>query len=199
MQEEFVGWTVIKECYVGAKWKMLRMRDDAGKPILFTDYNTARDEQGLLDVIAAETEVSYQALCNSTPVKIPKKKVLAGDYAPIQISPVHRAANPRKIRRLVRGDTWVYLIKAKGLSQIYKIGQSIDIDKRLASLQASSPVKLTVECAIFAGNQPDLETLLHRKFADHRLHGEWFELPVPAVTFIKALADDPDAKEFAEL
>lgn len=73
------------------------------------------------------------------------------------------------------------------LSQIYfiggeagpiKIGIAYDPSKRLTTLQNMSPEKLAI-LATAPGTLKD-ERIYHVRFAEHRLHGEWFER-VPAV------------------
>lgn len=54
-----------------------------------------------------------------------------------------------------------------------KIGMAVDPPSRLASLQTSHHEKLSI-LATCKGGQ-DRERAYHRRFAAHRLHGEWFE------------------------
>ena len=54
-----------------------------------------------------------------------------------------------------------------------KIGMSIDPNKRLQTLQLSSPVRLSI-LALTSGGA-ERESAYHYQFADFRLHGEWFE------------------------
>lgn len=75
----------------------------------------------------------------------------------------HNPPSPRK-------STLVYFIQAE-TGQI-KIGVARDIEKRFAALQTMSPVKLTL-VAQCEGGQP-AEFAYHKRFAAHRLHGEWF-------------------------
>jgi hypothetical protein len=65
-----------------------------------------------------------------------------------------------------------YLIRAASATGRIKIGQSIDVRKRLLTLQAASPVLLNV-VATLPGLQHEAE--LHRRFASQRRHGEWFD------------------------
>lgn len=71
----------------------------------------------------------------------------------------------------------IYFFQAEGVGHI-KIGftDGTDASFRLADLQTGSPVPLRL-----LGTMPgtaDDEKNLHRRFAAHRVHGEWF-LPVP--------------------
>lgn len=67
----------------------------------------------------------------------------------------------------------VYLIRA---AQFYKIGISADIDKRLKQIQTGCPIKCEYIGYIPCEDPDLLERQLHREFADHKTHGEWFDL-----------------------
>jgi DNA-binding XRE family transcriptional regulator len=64
----------------------------------------------------------------------------------------------------------IYLVSH--LNQFVKIGFTKNINKRLAQLQTSSPVKLEV-LHLIEGNV-SLEKELHQKFKEFRTSGEWF-------------------------
>jgi hypothetical protein len=64
----------------------------------------------------------------------------------------------------------VYVIAAPDGTS--KIGIAGDPEKRLRELQTGSPVLLTLVGAMPGGLA--LERLLHRRWAAHRIHGEWF-------------------------
>ena len=81
---------------------------------------------------------------------------------------------------------WIYLAKAEGLNQ-YKIGLSKTPITRIQSIQKQSPVKLTLIHTIKSADMRQAESLLHKRFAAYRLHGEWFELDEEAVDYIKSL------------
>lgn len=59
-----------------------------------------------------------------------------------------------------------------------KIGISIDLPKRLASLNSHSPIPLKALATVRGGRKE--EKAYHRRFAAHRLHGEWFS-PAPEI------------------
>jgi len=54
-------------------------------------------------------------------------------------------------------------------TKLYSV--SYCMKSRLKSLQTGNPRKLR----ILGGFRSDIETSLHRRFKDFRLHGEWFE------------------------
>lgn len=53
-----------------------------------------------------------------------------------------------------------------------KIGMASRVSVRLRMLQLSSPVELTLMATV--EGPPSLEREYHKRFAAHRLHGEWF-------------------------
>lgn len=65
----------------------------------------------------------------------------------------------------------VYFITA---GDVVKIGVSRQPNKRLRQLQSSSSKKLTLAACCFGGFA--MEKSLHKRFASHRLQGEWFML-----------------------
>ena len=77
---------------------------------------------------------------------------------------------------------FVYFVVAAfvGLVKIGYAGR--DPDDRLASLQTGSPVPLE-RLAPVRGTR-ELEQELHKRFADLRTHGEWFQLGQPIKDFI---------------
>lgn len=71
-----------------------------------------------------------------------------------------------------KGNPLVYFIQAGDDGPI-KIGVAEKPMKRLAELQVASPVELNLLAVMKGG--VDRERRLHTKFAEWRLHGEWFE------------------------
>lgn len=61
-----------------------------------------------------------------------------------------------------------------------KIGVAGHPEIRMAEIQLMSPARLRILGTIRGVGQPE-EHRLHRRFAAHRIHGEWF-LPVPEIT-----------------
>ncbi|MFJ1667392.1 GIY-YIG nuclease family protein [Streptomyces bottropensis] len=69
--------------------------------------------------------------------------------------------------------THVYVIKSSN-SKLVKIGYAVKPEQRARELQTGSPGKLTVAWSLPGHEQ--LERELHRRFADYRKNGEWFDL-----------------------
>ena len=73
-------------------------------------------------------------------------------------------------------------------SQAIKIGMAKNVEKRLKSLQTSSPVVLELLHTIQLNSVEDaqkLEYVLHRRFARLRMNGEWFKASEELRTYIK--------------
>lgn len=71
-------------------------------------------------------------------------------------------------------SSFVYFIQS-GPGGPVKIGHTVDVEKRLASLQTGCPDKLDVLGVIKCDNGRAKETELHRRFTDLRInHSEWF-------------------------
>ncbi len=69
-----------------------------------------------------------------------------------------------------RRSSSVYFIQAE-TGQI-KIGRAFDVGARQSAMRTMSPVPLTLLCAISGDMRVELG--YHKRFAEHRLHGEWF-------------------------
>ena len=79
----------------------------------------------------------------------------------------------------------VYLIGSPD-GGLVKIGTTVDLARRLNSLQLCSPVILEVLATVPGGYA--LESKLHTTFAGKRKHGEWFDLgDSPAEAFTAAI------------
>lgn len=76
-------------------------------------------------------------------------------------------------QRAKRGE-FVYLMRAdNGLT---KIGLTDNLDRRVKSLQSSSPVEINLIGYIKTATAEMLEGELHNQFSKWRAHGEWFSL-----------------------
>lgn len=94
-------------------------------------------------------------------------------------------AEPTKQEKPDDGRT-VYFVRAA--TGDVKIGVAGDIKKRLASLQATSPIPLALMGVIFGvGKRAEAE--LHERFAHLRRHGEWFEPTDDLLEYIRTHVD----------
>jgi hypothetical protein len=91
-----------------------------------------------------------------------------------------------ELARLASADTgmYVYFIQGKDGGAI-KIGHAVSPRTRMALLQVGSPVELCL-LGTQNGGQP-LEAALHRRFAAHRLHREWFAPAPELLAYIEGL------------
>lgn len=79
-------------------------------------------------------------------------------------------------------EEWVYVLGPPG-GTLVKIGRTINLAKRIAEIQRMSPVPLEILWSYPGGHE--LETNLHRHFADLRSHGEWFAFTEDPVTEVR--------------
>ena len=102
----------------------------------------------------------------------------------VEAAPLIAAYRKQFARKPKKGQ--VYLISALGLNR-YKIGSTIDLEKRLLPLQSFSPVPLEVLTVIECSDIERAEVWLHKKFASCRHHSEWFDLSASDVEWIMSL------------
>jgi hypothetical protein len=69
----------------------------------------------------------------------------------------------------------VYIIEVRD-SQLFKIGITKDINKRLSQLQTSNPYEFYLFDFFITNQNRELEKLLHEKFRLNRYKREWFKL-----------------------
>jgi len=82
---------------------------------------------------------------------------------------------------------WVYILQSPDRPYRIKIGKSINLKKRLVSLQAQNPNKLHLLAAAVCPR--GTESLWHEAFDDIRSHGEWFYPDGRLIQFVKDLGD----------
>ncbi len=77
---------------------------------------------------------------------------------------------------------FVYLMKPVG-HNVYKIGETINIEKRIERRQKKYAYKLTCVSYIETtkGLHWTIESKLHRMFEKYRIGNDWFVLPDPIV------------------
>lgn len=98
----------------------------------------------------------------------------------------------------------VYFIEAPSLGLI-KIGSTGKVHRRVSAIQRATPVPTSLIGVIAGGTKREVE--LHKKYAAHRVHGEWFaEIIKPeleAILASEALVDsapphDPETGELTD-
>ena len=91
---------------------------------------------------------------------------------------------------------YVYLILAVS-TQRYKIGRSINPDRRLKTLNLQSCYPLILLEQHFFEDSNFHERRIHRLLGEYRVHGEWFELPSWVVEHTKDWLHDPTCTKIA--
>jgi len=80
-------------------------------------------------------------------------------------------------------DGWIYVLQA---DQYYKIGQTVDLDRRLTQIVPQLPFPAELAHTFHTSDMNATETALHEKFADKRTHGEWFRLDEDDIAWLKS-------------
>lgn len=70
---------------------------------------------------------------------------------------------------------FVYIIQL-GDTNVYKIGITNDLSRRLSQLQSKCPIPLTIVHRWWGHDFQAFEKALHLKFSSQRIRGEWFKL-----------------------
>lgn len=79
---------------------------------------------------------------------------------------------------------WTYLVGSRE-QEVVKIGVTTRLKTRMSSLRNSSPIPIKLFAVAFGS--PEIEMVLHDRFAESRLHGEWFKLTDEIDDCIEAL------------
>lgn len=78
----------------------------------------------------------------------------------------------RQVRETPTYDTWLYFVLCRTTNRV-KIGVANNPMSRFRSIQCGSPTDLTIVGLIWGPRTN--EKMLHRKFRDNWVRGEWFE------------------------
>ena len=89
----------------------------------------------------------------------------------------------------MKKEGFVYLIRGpkNGSEQLYKIGQTSNMQNRMRNLQTGSPIKLEIVKFIQTEDALTIERKLHDAFRETRIRGEWFALKKGQVRAVKKL------------
>jgi hypothetical protein len=90
---------------------------------------------------------------------------------------------------VTNSDKFIYVLKSK---EYYKIGIAKDVAKRMRELQTGDPIKHLFVCSSFFKDAPSFERRLHEAFAEHRVQGEWFELPPEKLEELIVILENQD-------
>lgn len=83
----------------------------------------------------------------------------------------------------------IYFVRPVGQAGPIKIGFSNDVDARFVGLQSGSPVRLEL-IATIPGDRSH-ESLLHYRFSEDRLYGEWFAPSIDLLNLARRNAIEP--------
>lgn len=100
--------------------------------------------------------------------------------------PLRKAAEP--VAGAPERVTYVYLMRAE--NGRYKIGISVDPEKRLADLRDGSAVDIELVHYFAAEDAAGIERVLHREYETKRVRGEWFALDEADVASICAVREE---------
>jgi len=87
--------------------------------------------------------------------------------------PIH---NYERLPPLKAPAGYVYVIQDVDISKCYKIGYTNHPATRMMNFGVQLPLKIKVIAMLITSNASALEQELHRRYADQRTRGEWFEL-----------------------
>ena len=77
-------------------------------------------------------------------------------------------------------SAFIYLVNIKD-SNLYKIGYSTNVIKRLSSLQTANALELMITERYFSLNARSLESKLHEYYQENNIRGEWYQLSTTQV------------------
>lgn len=91
--------------------------------------------------------------------------------------PHRERAAPTEAQERASGPGFIYVvfIEAEGRA-LYKVGKSESPLQRIRQHQTSSPFEVKVASIYFTPHMQDEERMLHRRFGEKRVRGEWFAL-----------------------
>lgn len=97
--------------------------------------------------------------------------------------------------REIHESEFLYVIGISG-NPFYKVGRSLDPVKRMANLQCSIPIDLTLEAAFCVASSAAsrLEGAAHKALVAHNTRGEWFRTDkAEIIKTVKVCADQIEA------
>jgi hypothetical protein len=92
--------------------------------------------------------------------------------------------------------SWVYFIES-GEGGPIKIGYGKNVDYRISNLQMGNPVQLRLLGKALADDALAVEELLHDRFREYRIRGEWYR-PVPELVELARTCADLTMQRLCE-
>jgi hypothetical protein len=88
-----------------------------------------------------------------------------------------------------RRAKWLYFIMNESTGYV-KIGFTYDLEERLRKIRLGTPEPLTVIHKVETRFYAELEKMLHERFANKRLRGEWFALNEDDLNYVFSLRSE---------
>lgn len=92
--------------------------------------------------------------------------------------PSHSRAMAKNITALNRAknpDGFIYIFRY-GKQDLYKIGVSKNVDRRLSDVDSASPVPIKEVCRHFFYNVYNMEEMIHDSLIQNLVRREWFKI-----------------------
>lgn len=84
---------------------------------------------------------------------------------------------------------WIYVLMCDGWPNVYKIGRTIRLSKRIMQLKIQLPMPVKLKMIIPAPAPAEFEALIHKGFSKYRLNGEWFCIDDEGMEVLNAVAN----------
>jgi hypothetical protein len=140
------------------------------------------------------------SFCKPLPYRANNGRMLQVDHSPTEglFEIVQRMGTETGIARCILEGTspkelslgGIYLFSIKEMPGYYKVGASKAVQRRLAGYNTAMPFTVILEFFVEHPNYRLVERLLHRKFKNKRIKGEWFTLSNDDVAQIKHILLD---------
>lgn len=89
-------------------------------------------------------------------------------------------------QQVVKRQGFIYLLRSS--TGLYKIGKTKNPADRIRTFEVKLPFEVEFSCVIPTGDMRGLEISLHKRFAEKRVNGEWFDLLPADIEYIKGLS-----------
>lgn len=187
-------FTMIFQGWAGMNGIVITSEIDITHPDFLGVLNNAREDYPYFEAIQATTEGIYNPNIVETIFEGVEKGVFA--FSEFWSERAEQILNgeweqPRPItieQKSQKRAGYVYLVRGETNPITYKIGFTKDIKNRIKTFSVKLPFPIEFVCAIKTDDMIVLETELHKRFADKRLDGEWFDLSSEDVEYIRGLA-----------
>ena len=131
--------------------------------------------------------VNYKLICPDVcPKSLENEKVgyiENGMFYPSESVARYYFEKQREYNSKIEDDnlTNIYFIQSINGGPV-KIGKAKNVQQRLLGFQIGCPVKLSV-VAVYKNVDDSLENVLHNKYSEYRIHGEWFDEKILEMEF----------------